>query len=155
MASEKREQAIERGKAKADKQGKDRAKKKGKGKGKGASGAPGASVAGHPRAAAAVKRAKGFGGIAGFALAAFISRSAGITLVQVLERALLAGIAGYLLAWACAVTVWRHVVLAELKTLVENRAAGSPGPRMVSLSRGDAAASVPEAAAAPAPPAAS
>ena len=35
-------------------------------------------------------------------------------------RALMAGVVGYGLAWACSVTIWRHLVLAELRTLVED-----------------------------------
>ena len=34
-------------------------------------------------------------------------------------RALVAGIVGYMLAWMCAVTVWRHLVLAELRAALE------------------------------------
>lgn len=81
------------------------------------------SVATHPRAGNAVRRAKGIGGIAGFALAALIAHKAGDQPQQVLERALISGVAGYLLAWACAVTVWRHIVLAELRARVERATA--------------------------------
>ena len=102
------------------------AKKGGKDKSKGKEGKTGAdngsraiSVADHPRASAAVKRAKGFGGLGGFALAAYISHKAGVPAEQVGMRALLVGIAGYLVAWACAVTIWRHLVLAEFKAAYE------------------------------------
>ena len=94
------------------------AKKKAK---TGAAGASEAiSVAAHPRAAAAVKRAKGFGGLGGFALAAYVSHKAGVPADQVGLRALAVGIAGYFVAWACAVTVWRHLVLAEFKAAYES-----------------------------------
>jgi hypothetical protein len=109
------------------KKGKDKDKDKDKSKGdkkKGKKGAADAStaisVAAHPRAAAAVKRAKGFGGVGGFALAAYLSHKAGVPAVQVGARALAFGIAGYLVAWACAVTVWRHLVLAEFRAAVES-----------------------------------
>jgi hypothetical protein len=102
-------------------------KKKGAKKG-GAS--DGISVAGHPRASAAVKRAKGFGGIAGFALAAYLSYKAGVPTHQIAERALLVGIAGYLVAWACAVTVWRHLVLAELRAALESGRATMTAPAL-------------------------
>lgn len=77
------------------------------------------SVAGHPRAAAAVRRAKGFGGVGGFALAAYLSHKAGVPPAQIGERALATGIAGYLVAWACAVTIWRHLVMAEFRAALE------------------------------------
>ena len=108
-------------KAKAKKSGKDKSKgdkKKGK-KGTG-SASEAISVAAHPRAAAAVKRAKGFGGIGGFAFAAYLSHKAGVSTGQMLARALAVGIAGYIVAWACAVTVWRHLVLAEFRAAVES-----------------------------------
>ena len=41
-------------------------------------------------------------------------------------RALVAGIVGYMLAWMCAVTVWRHLVLAELRAAVERTQAPDP-----------------------------
>jgi hypothetical protein len=39
---------------------------------------------------------------------------------QVAVRALIAGISGYMLAWMCAVTVWRQLVLAELRAAIES-----------------------------------
>ena len=104
----------------AKKGGKDKKGKKGKkGKTGADNGSRAISVADHPRASAAVKRAKGFGGLGGFALAAYISHKAGVPAEQVGMRALLVGIAGYLVAWACAVTIWRHLVLAEFKAAYE------------------------------------
>jgi hypothetical protein len=85
-------------------------------------GSEGISVAGHPRAAAAVKRAKGIGGLGGFALAAYFSYRAHVPVEQVALRALAVGIAGYMLAWACSVTVWRQLVLAEFHAAVDRRA---------------------------------
>lgn len=104
---------------------KKKSKKKGKDDASGALVAP--SVANHPRARYQVRRAKGWGGIAGFAIAAYLGYQAGIPTVDVVARALVAGIVGYMLAWACAVTVWRHLVLAELKAAMErNQAAPDP-----------------------------
>jgi uncharacterized membrane protein YccC len=99
---------------KSDKKKKDKKDKKGKGAAKG-----GASVAAHPRASAAVRRAKGFGGLGGFALAALLSHKAGLAPADMVERALIAGVAGYVIAWGCAVTVWRHLVLAEMRTAAD------------------------------------
>ncbi len=116
--SNDREAAIKRGKSKVDKKAKGKTGKKG-------AAAEGPSVAGHPRAAAQVRRAKGIGGVGGFALAAFLSHKAGIPPDQVGLRALGAGIAGYLLFWACSVSVWRHLVMAELRALAEETLAAA------------------------------
>lgn len=91
------------------------------------------SVAGHPRARAQVRRAKGWGGLAGFGIAAYLSLKAGVPYADAGLRALAAGVAGYMLAWACAVTVWRHLVMAELRAAVEQtrparRTPQTPGP---------------------------
>jgi hypothetical protein len=107
---------------KADKKGKD---KKSKGKGKaGASAGP--SVAAHPRASYQVRKAKGWGGMAGFGIAAYLSYKAGVPTVDLGLRAIIAGMVGYMLAWACAVTVWRQLVLAELRAAVEHKAGPNP-----------------------------
>lgn len=103
----------------ADKKG-----KKGKGdkkdkKGQRASG-DGVSIAAHPRAAAHVRQAKGLGGVGFFVVAAYLSHQAGVPADQVALRALAFGIAGYLLAWGCSVTIWRHLILAELRAAVES-----------------------------------
>ena len=74
-----------------------------------------ASVANHPRARASVRRAKGWGGLIGFGIAAYLSLKAGVPAADAGLRALGAGIAGRLIAWACAVAVWRHLVVAELR----------------------------------------
>jgi hypothetical protein len=94
--------------------------KKAKGDKKAKRAAGGISVAGHPRAAAQVRRAKGFGGVLFFLITAFLSYRAQVPPDQVLMRALVGGIGGYLLAWMCSVTVWRQLVLAELKAAIES-----------------------------------
>jgi hypothetical protein len=83
----------------------------------------GPSVAGHPRAGSHVRQAKGWGGLVGFAIAAYLSVQAGVPTYEVGIRALAAGAAGYLLAWTCSVTVWRHLVLAELRVAADRRKA--------------------------------
>lgn len=89
----------------------------------------GPSVANHPRARNQVRRAKGWGGIAGFAIAGYLSYKAGVPTFDIGLRALLAGIVGYMLAWMCAVTVWRHLVQAELRAVLERRQV--PNPDMI------------------------
>ena len=91
-----------------------------------ARGAVAPSVANHPRASYQVRRAKGWGGVAGFAIAGYLSYKAGVPTFDVGVRALVAGIVSYMLAWMCAVTVWRHLVLAELRAAVERSQAPDP-----------------------------
>lgn len=101
----------------ADK-GKNKKDKKKDKKGAGASSA-GLSVAGHPRAAAQVRKAKGWGGLAAFVITAYLSFSHGATPDVAGMRALAAGVLGYVVAWACAVMVWRQLMVAELRAKVE------------------------------------
>jgi hypothetical protein len=75
------------------------------------------SVAAHPRAGAQVARAKAWGGLGGFLLVALLSWRAGVPTADLLLRAIVGGIAGYVLAWAAAVVVWRHLVIAELRAV--------------------------------------
>ena len=108
----------------------DKGKKKDKKGKKGADGTvAGPSVAGHPRARAQVRRAKGLGGIVFFFLTLYWSHNAGLTIDHALFRALIGGIAGYVVAWACAVGIWRHLVLAEFRAALESgRATIEPAP---------------------------
>jgi len=101
--------------------------KKAKGK-KGEAEDAGMSVAAHPRAGGHVRQAKGWGGLIGFGIAAYLSMHAAVPTVDIGIRALAAGAAGYLLAWACSVTVWRHLMMAELRVAAERRGAGSAEP---------------------------
>ena len=114
-----------------DKKGKKNGKGKGADGGEAPAGAPtrvAPSVAGHPRAGAQVRRAKGWGGLASFLIAGYLSMQAGIPTYDVGLRALVAGAVGYLLAWACSVTVWRHLVLAELRAAHEPASGDAKGP---------------------------
>ncbi len=94
---------------------KDAKGKKGKGeKAATAEDAGSPSVAAHPRAARAVAQAKGWGGLAGFFIAGYLSLPTG-TLAQAGLRALIAGSVCYAAAWAGAVFVWRRLVIVEIK----------------------------------------
>ncbi len=75
--------------------------------------AAGASIAGHPRARSSIRRAKGWGGLGCFIVGALLSLEASVPPLQAGERALVAGIAGYLVAWWIGIVVWRHIVIAE------------------------------------------
>jgi hypothetical protein len=85
------------------------------------------SLANHPRAAAQIRRAKGWGGLAGFVLAAYLSLSANVAFDQAGLRAIAAGVAGYVVGWACSVTVWRHLVVAEMRAAAERARSAREG----------------------------
>lgn len=72
------------------------------------------SVAAHPKAARSVARAKGWGGLAGFLIAGYLSLPTS-TLAETGLRALVAGSVCYVAAWAGAVFVWRRLVMVELR----------------------------------------
>ena len=97
---------------------KDKKAKKGK-KGKKGEEGPPLSVARHPKAGPQVRRAKGWGGLTGFVVAAVLSYQANVPPFEVALRALAVGVAGYVVAWACSVTVWRVLLAAELRLLYE------------------------------------
>jgi PilZ domain len=88
-------------------------KERGKGTSAPAGGADGPSVAAHPRAAVHVARAKGWGGLIGFLLGGYLSLPTS-TLAAAGLRALVAGIACYLAAWAGAVFVWRQLMTLQI-----------------------------------------
>jgi type VI protein secretion system component VasK len=105
------------------------AKKDGKGKGKGGKGAAGGpqqiqpSVSAHPRAKRSITRAKAWGGLLVFASVALLSHRAGVTPFEVGVRALVAGIAAYLVVWFLAVLLWQRLVVHELKQEQERKQA--------------------------------
>lgn len=68
----------------------------------------------HPRARHQIALAKGWGGLAGFALTLMLSLRAGAPAFDAGVRALVAGIVLYLFCWAAALAVWRHVAIAEV-----------------------------------------
>jgi hypothetical protein len=78
----------------------------------------GVSVAKHPRASASVTRWKGLGGLGGFLLAGAASKLNGAVAFEMGWRALVGGVAGYLVAWAVSVTVWRHLLRAHVRAAV-------------------------------------
>jgi hypothetical protein len=90
-------------------------KKKPKRETAGAAGSSGLSIAAHPRAARAVARAKGWGGLVGFLVGGYLSLPTN-TLAGTGLHALIAGVVCYVAVWAGAVFLWRHLVVAELRT---------------------------------------
>lgn len=94
-----------------EKKGK-KGKKNAKAERSGASDKP--SVAAHPKAVRSVSMAKGWGGLAGFLIAGYLSLPTS-TLAEAGLRALVAGSVCYVAAWASAVFVWRRLVMVELR----------------------------------------
>src|SRR3954447_16125074 len=68
-----------------------------------------------PRARRQIALAKSYAGLGAFAFVAYSAYSGGAQFVDVAERALLWGMAAYVLVWALAVQVWRHLAVAEVK----------------------------------------
>ena len=69
----------------------------------------------HPRAQRQIGLAKSWAGLASFAFAGWAAWHSGAAFVDVALRALLWGTAGYLVVWALAVYVWRHLAIAEVR----------------------------------------
>jgi hypothetical protein len=86
------------------------------------------SIAAHPRAARAVARAKGWGGLAGFVLAGYMALPTS-TLAAAGLRALIAGVVCYVATWAGAVFLWRRLVMLEIKGREQKLLAGSQRAR--------------------------
>lgn len=83
------------------------------------------SIAGYPRAASSIRRTKARGGLIGFFIGALVSWMHGGLMPSVLIHGLEGGIAGYLACWFAAVTVWRHVIHADLKSALERHKAAT------------------------------
>ncbi len=89
--------------------------KKGKSKKAAADGGgAGLVLAEHPRAVRSIARAKAWGGLGGFLVGGYLSLPTQ-TLAGAGLRALAAGVVCYVAAWAAAVFLWRHLVVAELR----------------------------------------
>jgi hypothetical protein len=73
------------------------------------------SVAAHPRASASIRRTRARVALAVFALVLFLSLRSGVPAEEAVVRALVAGVVGNLAARACAIAVWRSLILAEVK----------------------------------------
>lgn len=69
----------------------------------------------HPRAKHQIRVAKGWAGLAGCVLAGYASWHGGAPFFDTVLRSLMWGVAAYLLMWFCAVQVWRHVAIAEVR----------------------------------------
>jgi protein-S-isoprenylcysteine O-methyltransferase Ste14 len=81
----------------------------------------------HPRARRQIREAKAWAGLVGFVLVALLSLQGGSPLFDAGVRALIAGAGCYVVGWALALAVWRHVARAEVK-LFEQRLLEEPEP---------------------------
>jgi len=79
------------------------------------------SIAAHPRAKTAIRRARARTALAAFALVLLFSLHAGVPGQDAAMRAVLAGLVGNLIGWACALAVWRQIVLQEIRMVNEAR----------------------------------
>ena len=75
------------------------------------------TVAAHPRATSAIRRAKGYGGLGGFALGVGLSLRAGVPAPDAALRGVEAGFGGYVAFWFAAVMVWRQLAVAEIEAV--------------------------------------
>jgi len=72
-------------------------------------------LAEHPRARRQIGLAKSYAGLGAFALAGFAAWHGGAPFLDVATRALMWGVAAYVVVWALAVQVWRQLAVAEVR----------------------------------------
>jgi hypothetical protein len=80
------------------------------------------SLAAHPRAKAGIRRARTRAALIAFALVLVLNLAGHQTAFDATWRALIAGIVVNVIAWRCAIVVWRHIVMSEVRQLAEARA---------------------------------
>jgi hypothetical protein len=76
---------------------------------------PAVTVSAHPRARRSIRRTRARTGLVAFGLVLWICLNAGVPGQEAALRALAAGLIGNVAGWACALAVWRQLVLAELR----------------------------------------
>ena len=77
----------------------------------------------HPRAVRSIRRIRAGTGLLALAVVLVLSLRAGVPPFDATLRALAWGVGLHFLAWAVAVTAWRHLVLAELELARQRRQA--------------------------------
>lgn len=100
----------------------------------------GVSIANHPRARVSIRRVRARVALIVFALVILQAHGAGISGQESVLRGLLAGIAGYVGAWAIGLAVWKHIVLAELRAAHQRRQARRAEAVRAAAAAADAAA---------------
>jgi uncharacterized membrane protein YccC len=71
----------------------------------------------YPKAQRQIDNAKAWGGLGLFLLIGFVSMQQGLPAFTIGFRALVAGMIGYVVAWAIALVVWRQVAINEVESL--------------------------------------
>ena len=79
------------------------------------------SVAQHPRAKASIRRTRARTALFAFVIVLFLSYQGGVPGQEAVLRALIAGLFGNLIGWACALALWRQIVVQEVRGLEERR----------------------------------
>ncbi len=79
------------------------------------------SLSQHPRAKAGIRRARTRAAFIAFIVVFVLNVVGDQALFDAVWRALLAGIVVNVVAWRCAIIVWRHIVLNELRQVAEHR----------------------------------
>ena len=77
----------------------------------------------HPVSSGAIRRAKSAGGLIAFGVTLALGFLHGADLSTACVRALGAGIAGYTVAWAASVAIWRHLLRAQARAVLSSAAA--------------------------------
>ena len=80
------------------------------------------SLSRHPRAKAGIRRARTRAAFGAFVLVFALNLVGSQELFDAVWRALVAGIIVNVIVWRCAIVVWRHIVLNELRHIEEHRA---------------------------------
>jgi uncharacterized membrane protein YccC len=79
-------------------------------------------LAEHPRAAWAIRRTKAMASLAGFIAAGAGSALHGVPLADAALRGLGGAVVGYLAGWFAAIVIWRSMLEAEARLVVEQAA---------------------------------
>ena len=79
------------------------------------------SVAHHPRAKASIRRTRARTALFAFAVVLFLSYQGGVPGQEAVLRALIAGLVGNLIGWACVLALWRQIVVQEVRGVEEQR----------------------------------
>jgi protein-S-isoprenylcysteine O-methyltransferase Ste14 len=111
----------------------------------------GVSIANHPRARGTIRRARARAGLAGFGLVLLFALNAGVPATDSVLRALVAGTASFLVAWAIGLALWKHFLMAELRAAHERREARRHALAEAAAARAEEQRAAKAAAAAAAP----
>ena len=79
------------------------------------------SISQHPRAKAGIRRVRTRAAFIAFVAVFALNVMGDQALFDAVWRALVAGIVVNIVAWRCAIVVWRHIVLNELQQVAEHR----------------------------------